>query len=114
MKIEVPFVRKTIFGLRLKYRTLDFVFNIGTLEAACERLNIDFWQMSEVDGYDFVLAVLYEAYLQGCRHRKPKYTFNHAVYWNEHMSRESANLVQQAMTELMGKLKKGSDGVKKK
>jgi hypothetical protein len=114
MKIRVPFIRKTMFGQMLKYREVDFVFNIATLEGACERLDLDFWQMSEADPYDFALAVLYEAYLQGCRHKKPKYGFAHAVFWNEHMGRESAEKVKQAMTDLMGKLKKGSEGVKKK
>jgi len=118
MRIKVPFIRKTIFGNILKQRNVDFVFNIATLEAACERLKIDFHEMSNVDNYDFALAVLYEAYLQGCkqRYKKPKYSFHRAVFWNEYMSRESSEQVKQAMIVLLGKMKKGDKGssVKKK
>lgn len=111
----MPFKRRTIFGIGTKYHEVDFNFNIAALEGACERLKIDFYQMSEADPYDFSLAVLYESYLQGCKHKKPKYAFAHAVYWNEYMSREASQQVQKCMTDLMGKLKKsGGEGVKKK
>lgn len=114
MKIRVPFIRKTVFGQILKYRDVDFVFNIAALEGACERLKIDFWQMPEADPYDFAMAVLYEAYLQGCRFKKPRYDFAHAVSWNEYMSKDSAEKVKKCMTDLMGKVTKSGKGEKKK
>ena len=112
MKIKVPF-RKGIF---LREREIEFIFKIATLEDACEQLKIDFHEMSDVDGYDFGLAVLYNAYLQGCktRFKKPKYGFHHAVAWNEMMSKESRDKVAECMRELMGSLKKGEKGEKKK
>jgi len=116
MIIKVPFLKRTPFGSVLKNKELDFVFNIATLEDACNRMDIDFWQMSEVDGSDFALSVLYAAYIQGCKakYKKPKYTFTHAVIWNQYMDKESAEKVKEAMGDLFGKLKSGSDEVKKK
>jgi len=112
MKLRVPFKRGIIF----RERDVEFIFNIATLEDACHQLDIEFWQMSEVDGYDFALAVLYSAYRQGCkeRYKKPKYNMAHATIWNEMMSRESREQLAGEMKNLMGKVKKSTEGVKKK
>lgn len=113
MKIKVPFKK----GILLREKYLDFIFNIGCLEDACNDLGIEFHQMSEVDSYDFSLSVLYNAYRQGCmrRFRRPRYKMAHAIVWNEHMGRESKKLVAEGMTDLMGKLKRSAGSeVKKK
>jgi hypothetical protein len=110
-KLKVPMKR----GLFYREVELDFVFNIGTIEAACDRLKIEFWQMGEHDSYDFTLAILLEGYLSACKekYKRPKYGIGHAAYWMEHMSRGEAVKFATCMQDLMGKLKEGV-GQKKK
>jgi hypothetical protein len=111
-ELSVPFKRGP-FSFEKK---VEFLFNIGTIEAACDRLGIDFWQIAEHDSYDFTLAILFEGYVSACKSKfkKPKYEFSHSVYWMEHMGRADSILFAEAMKKLMGKLQKGVDGEKKK
>lgn len=101
-KLRLPF-RK--MGLTVE-RDVDFLFNIASLESACERLGIEFYQMSEVPQQDFILAVLFEGYLTACRYKykKPKYNFAHAVYWMEYMNRTEMAAFTKYMQDLMGKI----------
>ena len=107
--LNVPF-KSRWSGINVK--EVDFLFNIGTIEAACDRLGIEFWQMAEHDSYDFTLALLYEGYLTACRFKfvKPKYTFAHAVIWLENMSRAESQVFAKYMAELMGKVQKEISG----
>lgn len=107
-RFRVPFKK---FGIQTE-KELEFLFNIGTIEAACDRLGIDFWQIAEHDSYEFTLAILFEGYVSACKSKysKPKYTFAHAVYWIEHMGRADSLLFAEAMKKLMGKLQKGAEG----
>jgi hypothetical protein len=107
-KLNVPFKR----GIFSTEKELDFLFNIGTLEAACKRLGIEFWQMGEHDSFEFTLAILFEGYLQACRYeyKKPKYNFAHATYWMEHMSRKDSLAFTGYMSDLMGRLQKSVSG----
>ena len=111
-KLKVPFKR----GPFQIEKELDFLFKIGTIEAACERLGVEFWQMSEADSYDFTLAILFEGYLTACQrqYKKPKYNFSHAVYWMEYMSRPESVKFADFMKELMGRLRESTGTEKKK
>jgi len=102
--LRVPFKR----GFFITERSVKFLFNMGTLEAATERMNIDLWQMGDVSSYDLTLAILYEGYRSANkeRRRRDKYTFHHAVYWMEHISKGESQKFTKAMTELMGTFEK--------
>jgi hypothetical protein len=67
-ELSVPFKRGP-FSFEKK---VEFLFNIGTIEAACDRLGIDFWQIAEHDSYDFTLAILYEGYVSACKSKFKK------------------------------------------
>lgn len=110
IKLKVPFKR----GIFYREKALDFLFNIGTLEAATKRLGIDLYQLGSVDSYDQTLAILYEGYrsAQKEKRKKDKYSFYHAVFWMEHLSKaESAKFIE-AMKDLMGEVEKKKTGEK--
>ena len=110
IELRVPF-KKSFF---YREKRVKFLFNIGTLEAACKRLNLDFHDMASGDSYDMTLAILYEGYrsAQKERRKRDRYTLNHAVIWIEHMNRKEREKFVEAMTEVMGVTK--GEGEKKK
>lgn len=113
--------------MKLKFKRLRFGFtekeveillNIGTLEAVCRSLEIEFWQIADEikkNNFDFIVELLYQGYITACkeRFRRPKYDRVKATIWYEHMSKESQKEYFQMMTDLFGEITKMS-GVKKK
>ena len=111
--MKLAFRNKFSFGYREK--EVPIVLNIGTLEATCDMLGIEFHQIGEIlqnKDYDFILSLLYQGYITGCKelYQKPKYKFSHAVIWHEYMSKKSQEefvaLTQKLIGKLQGKDKK--------
>jgi len=109
---KVPF-KKAWFFIE---KDVDFLFNIGALEYASEEvLKCDLFEIGNQKPYEINIAILYAAYLIACERKgkNKKYTFNHAVYWVEHMSRESQEVFIKAVQDLLGKMSKGTEEKKK-
>lgn len=92
-------------------KDIEITLNIGTLEAVCKALGIDFNDISETiksKNYDFTVQLLYQGYITACkdRYKKPKYNLFHAVLWNEKMSKEASVEFAAKMTELFGEIAK--------
>lgn len=113
--MNLPFKRR--FGLGYVEREVPIALNLGTLEAVCKALKIDFWQISETikkSDYDFVIELLFQGYITACkdRYERPKFTLLHAVIWKEYMSHKAQKEFADMMTELFGSITKAT--VKKK
>ena len=111
---------KNRFSAGYKYREVPIKLNIGTLEAVCDMLNIDFWQMGKTikdKDFDFMVALLYQGYLTACKetyirskkssYPTPEYKLFHAAIWYECMGPASQKEFVGMMQILLGKLKKG-------
>ena len=103
---------KNRFSAGYNYKEVPIELNIGTLEAVCEMLNIDFWQIGKTikdKDYDFLVALLYQGYLTTCKGKfeKPKYDLFHAAVWYEYLPQDSQREFVGMMQALLGKLKRG-------
>ena len=92
--------------------------NIGTLEAVCKALKIEFWQIGETikkNNFDFMVQLLYQGYITACKesYKKPKHTESQAILWNEHISKESQKEFIEMVNVLFGEIEKMT-GAKKK
>lgn len=118
MKLKVPFKTWRI----LTERELDFIFTIGTLETATEEiLKCDLWEVGDQNPYDVNVAILLAGYQIGCEKKRksnifgrvyipaPKYNLHHAVFWIEHMSKDSQAAFLKAVQDLLGKMSKGKE-----
>jgi len=108
---------KRRFGFGYVERDVPVTLNIGTLEAVCKALKIEFWQIGETlkkDNFDFVTELLYQGYVSACkdRYRRPKYGREKAVIWKEYMSQSAQREFTDMMTALFGEITKS--GIKKK
>ena len=116
--LKMPFK----FGRSLfREREVDFVFKIGTLEDAChDFLQCTFKEIKDRNPNDVYMALLYAGYINACqkKYKKPKYNFNHAIFWVENMNKKSQTNFAKAMEDLFGKAKeefgKGEEEKKKK
>jgi len=108
------------FGGRFfKEKDVDFIFRIGTMEDACDYyLKCRFEEIKDRDPGDVHMALLFAGYIFACQrqYRKPKYNFNHAVFWVTNMNTDSKAKFVKAMEELTGRAKEkfGSKDVEKK
>ena len=111
---------KNRFSAGYKYREVPVKLSIGTLEAVCDMLKIDFWQIGKTikdKDYDFLVALLYQGYLTACKeayirsgkssYPTPEYRLLHAAIWYEYLNQESQREFVGMMQALLGKLKKG-------
>ena len=115
MTLNLPF--KHLFFY--KEKPIEIVLNIGTLEAICDDLKIDFWQIGEKvkeNEFDFSSLLLYYGYITACqkKYKKPKYNKTHASIWYNYMSIPEKKKFIQMMTELFGKMSSAYKGDKKK
>jgi len=107
-------------------KDIDIILNIGTLEAVCKSLDIEFWQISDAiknKGFDFSVELLYQGYLSACKlkyetskkrfERTPKYTLFHAAYWHEHLSKEAQKELLEKMNVLLSGISKMSKSTQK-
>lgn len=103
-------------------KEVEITLNIGTLEAVCKSLGIEFWQIADEvkkNNFDFTVELLYQGYITACkdRYQKPKYDKVKAILWNENLSKEASKEFLGKMTDLFGEITKMSGvktGVKKK
>lgn len=103
---------KNRFSAGYNYKDIPIKLNIGTLEAVCEMLKIEFWQIGKTikdKDYDFMVALFYQGYLTACKDKfeKPKYDFLNAVVWYEYLNQEAQKEFVAMMQSLLGKLQKG-------
>jgi len=115
MKLSLPF--KSWFFY--KEKPVEITFNIGTLEALCNDLKINFWQIPDyvkTNDFDFSSLLLYHGYVTTCekKYRKPKYTKHHASIWYNYMSVDEKKKFIGMMTELFGKISEQYRGEDKK
>lgn len=98
--LKVPFKKRFYF----REKPIEFLFNIGTMEAATKRLKVDLFEINKVESFDLMLAVLYEGYrsAQKEKRKQDKYSFNHAVVWMEYMSSTEKTKLVAAMQDMMG------------
>jgi len=102
MKIKVPFKTWKV----ITEKEIDFVFRIGTLEDACDILGCDLWEVETQNPYDVNVAILFAGYTVACEKngKRKKYDLNHAVFWMEHMSKDSQSKFLKAVQDLLGKM----------
>jgi hypothetical protein len=110
---------KKRFGAGYFEREVPVMLNIGTLEAVCDMLKIEFHQIGESlkeRDYDFIVALLYQGYITACkdRYEKPEYSLLHAAVWHEYMSQKSQQEFVKMMQGLLGKMQPGEDKKKVK
>lgn len=113
--MRVPFKRGFIF----REKEVMFLFKMAALEYATEEvLRCDLWELKDKTPYDINVAILYGAYIQGCRerYRRPKYKLTDAAFWMEHMSKSSRDEFMRSCQDLLGKMRgtKPNDEEKKK
>jgi len=114
IKLKVPFSHLKILSIE---KELDFEFKIATLECATmDVLKCDLWEIGKQNPYDLNIAILYAGYVIACKDKfkRPKHTFEQAIYWFQHMSSDSHKEFLSACTELMGQLQKGNGKEEKK
>jgi hypothetical protein len=104
-------------GFGFKEKEVDIILNLGTLEAVCKALGIEFWQITDElkkNTFDFTVELLYQGYVTACkeRFRKPKYDRVKAVIWHEYMSQSTQKEFSEMITVLFGEISKTA--VKKK
>jgi hypothetical protein len=114
--MKLTFKRRA-FGFYEK--EVEITLNIGTLEAVCHSLGIEFYQIAEEvkkNNFDFSCELLWQGYLTSCKdsYRRPKYDKVKAIIWMEYMSKESQKEFVEKMTSLFGAITKTTKEVKKK
>ena len=112
-------VFKRRFGLGYVEREVPVTLNLGTLEAVCKALKIEFWQIGEAikkNDFDFIVELLYQGYISACkdRYQRPKHGHEKAVIWKEYMSQSALKEFTEMMTILFGEITKTGKEVKKK
>jgi hypothetical protein len=115
--MKLAFKNKYSFGFT--YKEVDITLNLGTLEAVCKSLGIEFYQISETvkkNNFDFTVELLYQGYITACKDKfqKPKYNIVHANIWNEQMSKSAQSEFVEKMTLLFGEITKMTKTSKKK
>ena len=104
MKIKVPFKTWKV----ITEKEIDFIFRIGTLEDACDILGCDLWEVEKQNPYDVNVAILFAGYKfarnTGRKNKFLDYNLNHAVFWMEHMSKDSQGKFLKAVQDLLGKM----------
>jgi len=115
--MKLAFKNKYSFGFTEK--EVDITLNLGTLEAVCKSLGIEFYQISETvkkNNFDFTVELLYQGYITACKDKfqKPKYNTVHANIWNEQMSKSAQSEFVEKMTLLFGEITKMTKTSKKK
>jgi hypothetical protein len=108
--------KNKLFGYSEK--EVEITLNIGTLEALCKDLKIEFWQIgayAKNEVFDFRCDLLWHGYITACkdRYEKPKYTKVNAILWNDHMSNEALLEFNEKMKVLFGEITKMSGSKKK-
>jgi len=114
MILKLPFKKWFYY----KEKPVEIILNIGTLEALCEDLKIEFWQIPDSvkkDDTGFSSMLLYYGYLTACekKFRKPKYSKLHAIVWFNYMSVDEKKKFALLMTELFGKISNAYKSKKK-
>jgi hypothetical protein len=103
--------RNKFFGYSEK--DVPVTLNIGTIEAVCKALEIEFWQIPERaknTKSEFTIELIYQGYITACKdsYKKPKYDYAKAIFWYEMMSKEAEKEFTNKMTELFGEISKMS------
>jgi hypothetical protein len=104
-------------GFGFKEKEVEIILNLGTLEAVCKALGIEFWQITDElkkNAIDFTVELLYQGYITACkeRFRKPRYDKTKAIIWHEYMSQSTQKEFSEMITVLFGEITKAT--VKKK
>jgi predicted nucleic acid-binding OB-fold protein len=99
------------FGIGFTEKDVPILLNIGTLEAVCNELGIEFWQITDSiksNNIDFTIELLWQGYLTACKEKfkKPKYKKIQACIWYEHLSQSAQKEFTEIMTDLFGKISK--------
>lgn len=107
MKLRLYFKK---LGL-IQFRDVEIIFNLGTLEAVCDELKIDFWQIPDymkINDADFSAEMLYQGYITACEKnfRKPKFSRAHAYQWVDNLGAKEKNKYIEMLTVLFGKFNK--------
>jgi hypothetical protein len=127
--MKLAFKRKYGFGFVEK--EVPIILNLGTLEAVCKALKIEFWQITEVlkkNDFDFIVELLYQGHISAYKEIlsklsrlelrlgliPPKYGPEKAVIWKEYMSQTAQKEFTELMTVLFGELTKSADKKKEK
>ena len=100
-------------GFGFTEKDVDVLLNIGTLEAVCKSLDIEFWQIADEvkkNNFDFTVELLYQGYITACKdqYKKPKYDKTKAILWNDNMSKSAQKEFMEKMTDLFGEITKMS------
>lgn len=117
--------KNRMFGYSEK--EVEITLNIGTLEAVCKSLGIEFFQIGDEikkNNFDFTVELLYQGYITACKdryeksklkyYRTPEYDRINAILWNEHISKEAQKEFLEKMTGLFGEITKLSGNKSKK
>lgn len=123
MTINLPFHKRSHFI----EKPVEIILDMATIEATCEKLEIEFWQIKEYatkHDVEFATELLYQGYMRACekgfnwpvisfikfkitkKRPVPEYSRLHAATWSMYMSREARGFFAQCMTELFGKIVK--------
>jgi hypothetical protein len=106
------------YGFGFSEKEIEITLNLGTLEAVCKSLGIEFWQISDEikkNNFDFTVELLYQGYITACkdRYKKPKYGYEKAIIWNENLSKSAQKEFLDKMTALFGEITKMAGSKKK-
>jgi len=98
------------YGLFIE-KEVDVLITLGTLEAVCDAFDIPLFQIRDEikkNSIDFTIELLYQGYITACKenYRKPKYGYEKAVIWYEHMSQQAQKEFAGLISNMFGKLQK--------
>lgn len=107
--------KRLSFGF--KEKEVEITLNIGTLEAVCKDLGIEFFDIgnkAKNNPDDFRTELLYQGYITACKdkYKKPKYSMTNAIIWNEYLSQSALKEFNDKVNVLMGEISKTT--IKKK
>ena len=121
-------------GFGFTEKEVEITLNIGTLEAVCKSLGIEFFQIGDEikkNNFDFTVELLYQGYVTARKEMlfelrlskiglifyilsHPKYDREKAFIWNEKLSKKAQKEFMEKMTGLFGEITKLSGKSKKK
>ena len=105
------------WGFGFSEKEVEITLNIGTLEAVCKDLDIEFYEIGDkakVSPDDFRTELLYQGYITACKDRysKPKFDKVKAIIWNEYLSQSALKEFNDKVNFLMGEISRTT--IKKK
>ena len=107
MYLNLPFRFLSFY----KEKPVNIVLNMGTLEAICDDVSIDFWELDDFvkdEAQLFMQLLLHYGYISGCKEKytKPKYNRKHSMDWANNISANESAKLFILMNELFGKIHK--------